>query len=122
MMRTIVIYNQFDVVIVPFPFTDQNNLKRRPALVISCASFNQQVQHAVMLMITSARNAPWSGDVNIEDLQATGLEKPSVIRMKFFTLDNRLILRKSGLLGLQDRQALVKSINQLMNVKVFELE
>ncbi len=116
------IYNQFDVVVVPFPFTDQKNLKRRPALVISSSNFNQQVQHAVMLMITSARNAPWFGDVNIEELDATGLEKPSVIRMKFFTLDNRLILKKSGSLGLKDQKMIMQAINQLMNSNIFKPE
>jgi hypothetical protein len=28
-------YKQFDVVIVPFPFTDRQAAKRRPALVVS---------------------------------------------------------------------------------------
>lgn len=112
------IYNQFDVVVVPFPFIDQNNLKRRPALIISSASFNQHVQHSVMLMITSARNAPWFGDVHIQELCATGLQKPSVIRMKFFTLDNRLILKKSGLLGSQDQQALMQAINTCFQLKI----
>lgn len=111
------IYNQFDVVIVPFPFTDQKSIKRRPALVISSAHFNQQVQHSVMLMITSARNTSWFGDVKIDDLQSTGLEKPSIIRMKFFTLDNRLILKKAGSLSLQDQQMLMQTVFQLMNLK-----
>lgn len=29
------IYNRFDVVVVPFPFTDSSITKRRPALIIS---------------------------------------------------------------------------------------
>lgn len=109
-------YNQFDIVVVPFPFTDQQQLKRRPALIISHAEFNQQVQHSVMLMITSARNTPWQGDVHIEELHLTGLEKSSVIRMKFFTLDHRLILRKAGTLGDKDRHKLLQTIKQLIKI------
>jgi mRNA interferase MazF len=35
MSQPIKIYNRFDVVIVPFPFTDSSITKRRPALIIS---------------------------------------------------------------------------------------
>ena len=31
------IYNRFDVVVVPFPFTDSSITKRRPALIISAS-------------------------------------------------------------------------------------
>ena len=31
----------FDIVVVPFPFTDRNTTRRRPALVVSGGSFNQ---------------------------------------------------------------------------------
>ena len=38
----------FDVVVVPFPFTDRANSYRRPALVLSdCAMFNSGIGHAV---------------------------------------------------------------------------
>ncbi len=37
-------YKQFDVVVVPFPFTDKAATKKRPALILSdAASFNQLV-------------------------------------------------------------------------------
>ncbi|WP_249263502.1 type II toxin-antitoxin system PemK/MazF family toxin [Microcystis aeruginosa] len=48
-----VIYEQFDVVVVPFPFTDINATKRRPALILSDAlAFNTSVGRSVMAMIT----------------------------------------------------------------------
>lgn len=31
----------FDVVVVPFPFTDRRAAKRRPALALSSAGFNR---------------------------------------------------------------------------------
>ena len=63
-----VTFEAFDVVVVPFPFTDKTTTKRRPALVLSEAkAFNKRVAHCVMAMITSAKNSAWPLDVEIED-------------------------------------------------------
>ena len=48
------IYEQFDVVVVPFPFSDRTAQKRRPALVLSQrATFGDMIEHSVLAMITS---------------------------------------------------------------------
>jgi mRNA interferase MazF len=44
-----------------------------------------------MAMITDARNQAWPLDIRI-DHHSAGLKMPSVIRMKFFTLDNRPVI------------------------------
>ena len=50
-------YKPFDVVVVPFPFTDIKADKRRPALILSSdTKFNKKSGHAVMAMITSQKN------------------------------------------------------------------
>ena len=98
-------YKRFDVVVVPFPFTDRSSEKRRPALVISDAeAFNDRIGHSVMAMITTAIHSEWPLDVQIEDLDAAGLPSSSIVRMKLFTLDHRLVLRKIGSLSAGDRE------------------
>jgi mRNA interferase MazF len=72
-----VAFERFTVVRVPFPFTDRNATKNRPALVLSdAASFNTPAGHSVMAMITSQGNAPWPLDCPLADLQAAGLPAP----------------------------------------------
>ena len=102
----------WDVVIVPFPFTDGPGAKRRPALVVSPSTFNQESGHSVMAMITSASHSRWPGDIPL-DPSLLNLSKACVIRMKFFTLDNRLILRAAGKLPAGERRQ-VRSFLDLM--------
>jgi mRNA interferase MazF len=96
----------FDVVVVPFPFTDRNASKRRPALVLSSSDFNHKAAHSVLAMITSAGQSSWPGDHLIKDLDGAGLPAECVIRLKLFTLDHRLVIRKAGILGAVDQKKL----------------
>lgn len=97
--------NPGDVVIVPFPFTDRDASKRRPALVCSSAAFNRQARHLVLAMITTSAHAPWPGDVPIRDLDVAGLPAPSIVRWKLFTLDASFVLGRAGALSTRDRTA-----------------
>lgn len=108
-------YKLFDVVVVPFPFTDQNTEKRRPALVLSDQNnFNNLTQNCVLAMITSAKNPDWPLDARIGSLKKAGLPAPSKVRMKLFTLDSRLIIKKTGGLASKDQKAVKNSLQQLM--------
>jgi len=110
-----VTYQTFDVVVVPFPFTDRTTSKRRPALVLSDeAAFNARSGNAVLAMITSAAHSEWPLDVMLDDYEAAGLPSPSKVRMKIFTLDQQLILRRIGALGSRNRQEVAKSIRKLL--------
>ena len=94
-----------EVVIVPFPFTDRDASKRRPALVCSSDVFNREARHLVLAMITTSTHSPWPGDVPISDLSDAGLPAASVVRWKLFTLDASFVLRRAGALSVRDRRA-----------------
>ena len=107
-------FKAFDVVVVPFPFTDRTTTKRRPALVLSDeTSFNKRVGQSVLAVITSASNSDWPLDTHIQDLDAAGLPSPSVVRMKLFTLDDKLVIRKAGVLAKQDISTVSSALQQL---------
>lgn len=111
-------YDAFDVVTVPFPFTDSARAKRRPALVLSASrTFGDVIGHSVLAMITSARNTPWPLDTTIGNLKSAGLPAPSVVRLKLFTLDHRLIIAKIGNLSKRDREAIRRSLAALLDIK-----
>jgi len=108
-------FSRYDVVRVPFPFTDREADKNRPALVLSdAAQFNGRADHSVMAMITSAVHAPWPLDVPITGLAAAGLPVPSIVRLKLFTLDHRLVRGTLGTLGAKDRARVAKAVRSLL--------
>lgn len=113
MIGPIVTCRAYDVVVVPFPFTDRRASKRRPALALSSEKFSARSGHTLLAMITSANNPAWPLDVIIDAAHA-GLNAPSKVRMKIFTLDNRLILHQAGSLRENDQRAVAHAIKQLL--------
>jgi len=108
-------FERYDVVRVPFPFTDRQAEKNRPALVISdAATFNRPAGHSVMAMITSAGHAPWPLDISISDLKAAGLPAPSIVRFKLFTLDHRLVRGKLGRVAEKDQAKMQRAMRHLL--------
>lgn len=110
-------FNAFDVVAVPFPFTDREASKRRPALVISNDRFNLNHDHMVLAMITTAtKKTVWPSDVVINHWQEAGLKVPCRVRLKLFTLDNHLILKTVGHLLPQDVQSVQAVLTEYLDV------
>ena len=68
------------VVRVPFPYTDRETRQRRPALVVA-RWVGDGGRLLWVMMITSAENRGWPGDVAIgADYRAAGLPAPSIVR------------------------------------------
>lgn len=108
-------FDRWDVVVVPFPFTDRPVLRRRPALVVSRPeALGTTVGQSVLAMITSAAHSRWPLDVSLSDLATAGLPAPSVVRMKLFTLDDRLVERRAGTLAPDDAAAVRSALTRLL--------
>jgi mRNA interferase MazF len=107
------ICDRFDIVVVPFPFVDKPASKRRPALVLSNNNFNTPGS-SILSMITTKHKPAWPGDTQITDIAACGLRSPCLVRLKLFTLDNRLLLRKIGRLGETDSFQVTKHLRSFL--------
>jgi len=84
-------FEQGDVVRVPFPYTDRSTRQHRPALVVSAGGIGDNAGLLWVVMITSAENRAWPGDVPLgESHVGAGLPAPSVIRpCKLATIEAR---------------------------------
>jgi mRNA interferase MazF len=85
-------------------------------LVLSKRTFNR-AGTTVLSMITTKTHAPWPGDVAIDHLERAGLHRPCIVRLKLFTLDNRLILRRAGSLAENDRETVRASLEQYLALR-----
>lgn len=112
-------YRAFEVVRVPFPFSDRHATKNRPALILSDeASFNTPAGHSVMAMITSEANPAWPLDCVVRNLQAAGLPMPSKVRFKLFTLDHSLVRGVLGRLDSADEGEVRRALSVLLGTGV----
>lgn len=104
-------FEQGDVVKVPFPYTDQPARQYRPALVISAPALEMAHGLLWVVMITSAENRGWVGDISITRHAAAGLPAPSVIRCaKIATIESSQATRL-GRIPTEMRRKVVAAIS-----------
>jgi mRNA interferase MazF len=100
-------YQFGDVLLVPFPFTDQSASKQRPGVIVSSAAYHRARRDLVLMPITSQlRGSGAFGEVMVQDWQAAKLLKPSAIKPVLATLEQALVIRMLGRLSARDAQAL----------------
>ena len=96
-----------DIVLVPFPFTNQRTTKKRPAVVVSSAAYNAARPDLIVLAITS-QNRPTkdASEAAVRHWRTAGLLKPSVFKPLVATIEQALVLRVLGKLDPDDRTTL----------------
>ena len=105
--------SRFDVALVLFPFTEKTGQKQRPAVVLSHADFNASHGQIVGVMVTTASNTQWPSDTPITGLSEAGLERPSVMRLKFVSIVDELVVGRIGRLSTVDSDVLSTAIGGL---------
>ncbi|WP_017294251.1 type II toxin-antitoxin system PemK/MazF family toxin [Geminocystis herdmanii] len=97
------IYSFSDVLLLPFPFSNQISTKKRPSVVISSNSYNQYKPDIIIIGITSQTNTPLTeNELSIIKFSEAGLLKPSIIKPVIATIDKNLVIKKLGQLQKED--------------------
>lgn len=111
-------YKRGDVVLAPFPFSDQTSVKQRPALVISIEDFQEQGPDLLIMAVTSQVRGPLLkvGEFLIRDWQAAGLLKPSAVKAAIATIEAKLVRRRLGHLSDYDLEQLKRSLGELVGL------
>ncbi|MFH1860460.1 MAG: type II toxin-antitoxin system PemK/MazF family toxin [bacterium] len=59
-------FRQGEIVLVPFPFTDQTTVKQRPAVIVSSNEYNLSREDVIIAAITSVVNIIWVRGVKMQ--------------------------------------------------------
>ena len=107
-------FSSFDVVSVPFPYTDRPVRQRRPALVVSQPGHEQETGLLWVVMITAAENRSWPGDVHLSNAQRAGLSIPSVVRSAKIATIEATQASRIGSVAPAERRAVQTAIRAIL--------
>lgn len=111
-------FDAWDIVKVPFPYTNLSVRQRRPALVIRSGR-SEGIPHLLwVLMITSAANRGWPGDVTISDLGVAELPAPSIVRTAKVATIEASDAERIGRLPASDRPIVTRHLRALLGAVV----
>ena len=101
-----------DVGVVPFPFSDLSQSKRRPALVITPL----QGDDAILCQITSKTiKDTYAISIHDTDFSAGSLKQPGNIRPnRLFTADSHIILYRVGSIKLEKLAEIVDKVVEII--------
>jgi len=87
---------QRNIVLVPFPFSDQSGNKVRPALILSNNEFNNKSEDVVVCGITSnIKNSKYSLTIDQSDIEEGKLYEKSSIKVENLVKMNKKLIMKS---------------------------
>jgi len=114
-MPNTIAYSFGDVVLVPFPFTDQTTTKKRPAVVVSSDAYNNARPDLVLMAVTGHLSTyPRIGEVVVMEWKEAGLLKASTIKPILTTIEKLLIIRTLGQLKQPDSLSLRNALKTIL--------
>jgi mRNA interferase MazF len=110
------ICNQWDIVLLPFPFTDLTSSKRRPAIVISPLKYNTGMDTVFMYLTSKISVSKHEFDHVLIKWEESNLPLPTMCKMKFMTLDRDFIIKKLGQIQKEDEVIIKSKMKELFKL------
>jgi mRNA interferase MazF len=105
-------FEVWDLIKVPFPSPNRPVHQRRPALVIAIPDTPGGPALLWVLMVTSAANRGWAGDVTISDLAMAGLPAASMVRSAKIATIEAADAEQIGCLPPADRPQVIDALRR----------
>ena len=107
---------QQDLLLVPFPFSDQSSRKIRPVIVVSNNEFNQHSEDIIVVGVTSnVSKDKYSVKLNDKDLEEGKLITNCLVKVEnILRLDRSLIIKKIGKANKEKLKEIISILNKIV--------
>lgn len=115
-MKSGTVFNQGDILIVPFPFSDLSSVRRRPVVVLSKSKYSQECEDIVTCGITSnLKDSKYSILVDNSNLIEGSIPTKSRIKVdKLFTLEQSIVIKRLGRLNKETFEKVKQEFSNLI--------
>ena len=101
-----------DVVVVPFPFSDLTQAKRRPALIVSVLEGDDLILSQVTSQFVKD---DYAVSIEVKDFEEGGLKQKSNVRPnRLFTADSHIVLYRIGNLKTDKMNEIIEKIIEIV--------
>lgn len=107
-------YNQRQIVLIPFPYTNLTGNKLRPALIISNNDFNKSGDRLCTLVTSNESN--FSIKINEKDQIKNKLPFESFVKPhRLFTVDKKIIQKSLCVVSETFHKKIIKEVNKIID-------
>ncbi|MAH07018.1 MazF family transcriptional regulator [Candidatus Pacearchaeota archaeon] len=109
--------NQRDLLLVPFPFSDQSGRKVRPVVVISNEDFNNHSEDLIVIGITTnISKDKYTLPLNNNELEEGKLFSQCVVKVEnILKMDKELIIKKIGKINQAKLENIKEKFSKIIN-------
>lgn len=111
-------FNQGDIVLLPFPFSDLSSSKLRPAIVISNSLVNQTPEVILAQITTNIRNDEFSFFISENKLTHSLREHCEIRCHKLFTAKKNIVKSKISSFKPDACQEIIEKIYSLISKRI----
>lgn len=111
--------NQGSILLLPFPFTNQQDVKIRPALVVSSNKVNEKLKDVWVTSISSQKGEnPFLIPLSENDLSLGKLKKNSWVKYNIvFAVEKSLIRKKVGEIKKDKLEAILLKMQSVLKIE-----
>lgn len=112
---------QRDLLLVPFPFSDQKGKKVRPVIIISNDEFNKNSEDILVVGVTSnVSKDKYSVNLTNKDLEKGNLSAECFIKCEnILKIDKEIVIKKIGKIKKDKFDLIINKILEIIKVKIW---